>query len=129
MNGALTSTVKSTNGFLHRTVQQLFSLEERTIVITGGGRGIGLAFAFAIAEVGGNVAILDVSDEPHQHFHLLKERFPQQQFKMYKCVSMVTLCALGQLTWTIARTDVTVYDLLQQTIDSVVLDFGRIDGL
>lgn len=87
MNGTSPNVVKkSTDGFLHRTVQQLFSLEQRTIVITGGGRGIGLAFAFAVAEVGGNVAILDVSDEAHPHFHLLKERFPEQQFKMYKCV-------------------------------------------
>lgn len=70
--------------FLRRSVQDLFSLAKRTVVITGGARGIGLAFAFAVAESGGNVAILDVSEDPHPHFHELSKRFPEQQFKIYK---------------------------------------------
>lgn len=74
------------NGFLQRTVYDLFSLAQRTIVITGGARGIGLAFAFAIAEAGGNVAILDISEEPHPHFLELMKRFPDQKFKLYKSV-------------------------------------------
>lgn len=72
------------DGFLQRSVQDLFSLKERTVVITGGARGIGLAFAFAVAESGGNVAILDVSDEPHAHFYELEKRFPKQLFKIYQ---------------------------------------------
>ena len=72
------------DGFLHRSVQDLFSLDQRTIVVTGGARGIGLAFTFAIAEAGGSVAVLDVLDEPHPHFNLLAERHPKQRFKLYK---------------------------------------------
>ena len=72
------------DGFLRRPIQDLFSLAERTIVITGGARGIGLAFAFAVAEAGGSVAILDISEEPHPHFLELVKRFPEQRFKLYK---------------------------------------------
>jgi sorbose reductase len=66
---------RDTDGYLHRTVQELFSLEGRTIVITGGARGIGLSLAFAIAEAGGNVAILDALEKPHEHFHKLQKEF------------------------------------------------------
>lgn len=62
------------DGFLHNNVLDLFSLKGRTVVITGGARGIGLALAFAIAEVGGNVAIIDAASKPHEHFQVLKDR-------------------------------------------------------
>lgn len=75
---------RDADGFLRRSVQDLFSLAKRTVVITGGARGIGLAFAFAVAEAGGNVAVLDISEEPHPHFHELKERHPEQKFKVFK---------------------------------------------
>ena len=75
---------RDADGFLRRSVQDLFSLARRTVVITGGARGIGLAFAFAIAESGGNVAVLDVTEQPHPHFDELVKRFPEQQFKLYK---------------------------------------------
>ena len=78
------SLKRDTDAFLHRTVPDLFSLAQRTIVITGGARGLGLAFAFAVAEVGGNVAILDISCEPHPHFHELSRRYPEQRFKLYQ---------------------------------------------
>lgn len=74
------------DNFLRRTVQDLFSLAQRTIVITGGARGIGLAFAFAVAEAGGNVAILDITEDPHPHYHELVRRFPDQTFLKYKLV-------------------------------------------
>lgn len=62
------------DGFLQHNVLDLFSLKERTIVITGGARGIGLALAFAVAEAGGNVAIIDASNNPHEHYQILKKR-------------------------------------------------------
>lgn len=71
------------DGFLHRSVFDLLSLTKRTVVITGGARGIGLAFAFACAEAGASVAILDVSDKAHSHFDELAKRFPEQKFKLY----------------------------------------------
>ena len=76
------------DGFLNRSVKDLFSLDGRTVVITGGARGIGLAFAFAVAESGGHVAVLDVSEEPHPHFNELPKRFPKQKFKTYKLVCL-----------------------------------------
>jgi short-subunit dehydrogenase len=65
---------KDPDQFLRRSVQDLISLEGRTIVITGGARGLGLAFGFAVTEVGGNVAIVDATDKPHEHFQILTER-------------------------------------------------------
>lgn len=70
------------DGFLKRSVQDLFSLAERTIVITGGARGIGLALAFAVAESGGNVAVIDVLAEPHPHWQQL-DKF-EIKAKLYK---------------------------------------------
>ncbi|ORY66575.1 uncharacterized protein BCR38DRAFT_430724 [Pseudomassariella vexata] len=43
---------------------QLFSLSGRTIVITGGGRGLGLTLASAVIDAGGHVACLDIAPEP-----------------------------------------------------------------
>ncbi|KIR75291.1 short-chain dehydrogenase [Cryptococcus deuterogattii CA1014] len=45
---------------------QLFSLRERTIIVTGGGRGLGLTVAQALLESGSNVVCLDLLPEPSQ---------------------------------------------------------------
>lgn len=42
----------------------LFSLKNKTIAITGGGRGLGLTLAFAVVEAGGHVACLDILPDP-----------------------------------------------------------------
>jgi len=73
------------NKYLTHSVHDLLSLKGRTIVITGGARGLGLAFAFAVAEVGGNLAILDVLDSPHEHYKQLQEKFDVKT-KLYKYV-------------------------------------------
>lgn len=74
---------RDADGYLRRSVQDLFSLEGRVLVITGGARGIGLAFAFAIAEVGGNIAIFDALEQPHEHFDKL-ERDYNVKVKFYR---------------------------------------------
>lgn len=99
-----------TNAYLNRTVQDLMSLKGRTIVITGAARGLGLAFSLAVAESGGNVAILDAADKPHDHFDEIQKRYSDVKLAYYK-------------------SDVTKYDLLKATFDQIVKDFGRIDGL
>lgn len=43
---------------------KLFSLEGKTIAITGGGRGLGITLAIAVVEAGGNVACLDILESP-----------------------------------------------------------------
>jgi sorbose reductase len=88
---------RDADGYLRRTVQDLFSLEGRTIVITGGARGIGLSFAFAIAEVGGNIAILDALEKPHEHFHKLEKEF-KVKVKFYRQVVISNMFCLGCLT-------------------------------
>lgn len=49
-----------------RSLAERMSLKGRTTVITGGGRGIGLAIAEAAAEAGSNIALLDVLDKPQR---------------------------------------------------------------
>lgn len=61
------------NRYLAHSVQDLLSLKGRTIVITGGARGLGLAFALAVAEVGGDIAILDAAEKPHDHFYKIEK--------------------------------------------------------
>jgi len=97
-----------TDSYLTNNVFDLFSLKGRVTVITGGARGIGLALAFAVAEAGGQVAILDASDEPHEHYEELKKIC--SKLKYYK-------------------SDVTDFGTLEKTFDQIVADFGRIDGM
>ena len=42
----------------------LFSLANKTVAITGGGRGLGITLAGAVLEAGGHVACLDILPEP-----------------------------------------------------------------
>ncbi|KAK2594012.1 hypothetical protein QQS21_008274 [Conoideocrella luteorostrata] len=106
----MAALVPDTNNYLRHSVQDLLSLKGRVTVITGGARGLGLAFTLAVAEVGGSVAILDTADKPHEHYYDIQKRHPEVKLGYY-------------------QTDVTDYDRLQQTFDKVVKDFGRIDGL
>ena len=41
------------------------ALADRTVVISGGSRGIGLAFGIAAAKQGANVVLLAKTDTPH----------------------------------------------------------------
>lgn len=52
---------------------QLFSLKDQTILITGAGRGLGIELALGVVENGGHVAALDILDTPSdQWVHLQK---------------------------------------------------------
>ncbi|KAF7546010.1 hypothetical protein G7Z17_g8734 [Cylindrodendrum hubeiense] len=106
----MTAPPQNPNRYLENSVQDLLSLKGRTVVITGAARGLGLAFALAVVEVGGNVAVLDAAEKPHEHYYKIQKQFPDSKLEYY-------------------RTDVTKYDVLKASFDSVVKDFGRIDGL
>ena len=67
---------------------RLAQLKGKTTVITGGGRGIGLALTRACVEAGGNVAVLDALAEPHEDFADLKKEFTASKVEYYKCVSL-----------------------------------------
>ena len=56
------------------------SLKGRNILITGGGRGIGFAICKAIAQLGGNVAVIDALSEPVEEFHTLGDKFGTKTF-------------------------------------------------
>ena len=48
----------------HAPVPRLFSLQGRTIAITGAGRGVGISLAAAVLEAGGNSACIDILSQP-----------------------------------------------------------------
>lgn len=80
----MTTAVPDTNNYLKHTVHDLLSLKDRTVVITGGARGLGLAFTLAVAEVGGSVAVLDAAEKPHEHFEEIQKRHPDVKLGYYR---------------------------------------------
>jgi NAD(P)-dependent dehydrogenase (short-subunit alcohol dehydrogenase family) len=45
-----------------------FSIKDKVVVITGGGRGLGLNFALALAQCGAQIAAIDLHQKPHDDF-------------------------------------------------------------
>ncbi|CAO2652053.1 Nn.00g003360.m01.CDS01 [Neocucurbitaria sp. VM-36] len=86
----------------------MFSLEHKVTVVTGGARGIGFALARAAAEFGSNIALLDLSDTASKDLSALKDN--------------------TGVEWRYYRTNVTDYENLKQAFDGVIRDFGRIDS-
>lgn len=56
-------------------VRPMFELLGRNYVVTGGAQGIGFAATHAICQMGGNVAVLDIQEQPLDEFHTLGSRF------------------------------------------------------
>ncbi|KAK5555319.1 hypothetical protein LTR46_006949 [Exophiala xenobiotica] len=56
-----------------QSIQDLLSLKGRVTVVTGGARGIGLALAHGAAELGSDVAVLDILDKPNEAFDDLEK--------------------------------------------------------
>lgn len=81
---AATGTTPDVNRYLQHSVQDLLSLKGRTVVVTGGARGLGLAFTLAIAESGGSVAVFDAADKPHDDFFTIQSRFPDVKLSYYQ---------------------------------------------
>ncbi|KIW89330.1 uncharacterized protein Z519_10184 [Cladophialophora bantiana CBS 173.52] len=91
-----------------RSIQDLMSLRDRVTVVTGGARGIGLALARGAAELGSDIAVLDILEKPSDAF-LDFEKGLGVRAKYY-------------------RTSVTDPDGLTRSFKAVVEDFGRIDN-
>ena len=86
------------------------NFENKTAVVTGGSRGIGLAIAEKLAEKGANIAILYVGAE--QEAIDAKETLAKYNTKVeyYLC-------------------DVSDFEASKQVVDTVIEDFGGIDFL
>ena len=50
-------------------------MADRSVIVTGGGRGMGFAISKAIAQMGGNITCVDENAEPVPEFHELPNRY------------------------------------------------------
>ncbi|KIW69205.1 hypothetical protein PV04_05096 [Phialophora macrospora] len=98
----------SEDAFRSRTIQDMMSLKGRVTVVTGGARGIGLALARGAAELGSDIAVLDVLEKPSEAFFDL-EKVLGVRARYY-------------------RTSVTDPEGLTRSFENVVKDFGQIDN-
>lgn len=84
-------------------------LENKTIVITGAGRGLGEAMAVAMAGQGANIALVDLDEGALQH---TAER-----------------CREHEGAVRTYRSDVSQEAAVEQMFEQVMDDFGSVDGL
>jgi sorbose reductase len=85
------------------------NMKGKTVLVTGGGRGIGLAICKAIAQLGGNIGVLDALPQPAREFHALSADYGIDV--IYE------------------KVDVTVQSSLEAGFKSVVQQAGAIHGL
>ncbi len=91
------------------TVQELFSLQGKTAIVTGGGRGLGQYMAMALAEAGANLVL------GARHLDALEET-----------ARMLKPLGVNVLPLTL---DVTVPDDVRRVVDTARETFGTIDIL
>jgi citronellol/citronellal dehydrogenase len=91
-------------------------LKDKTIVITGGSRGIGLAIALRAAKDGANVAILAKTDSPN----------PKLPGTIYSACQEIGFAGGNGLP---LKCDIRFEDNVKECIDKVVATFGGIDIL
>ena len=90
-----------------------FNLQDKVIVVTGGGRGLGLTLAGAVYQGGAKVHCLDRLDQPHQDFHEVQKTIDSSLG--------------GQLEY--HQVDVRETESLQSLISDIAAKYGRMDGL
>ena len=61
---SFTSTMHPRGSAVEVKVTDRFSLKGKTVLVTSGGRSIGLAICKAIAQLDGNIAVLDALSQP-----------------------------------------------------------------
>ncbi|KAK7192602.1 NAD(P)-binding protein [Paraphaeosphaeria sporulosa] len=89
-------------------VRPMFELRGRNYLVTGGAQGIGFAGTRAIAELGGNVAVLDIQDKPVEEFNSLASKYNVKTFYF--------------------KTDLTQQESLNAGFDKALEALGSIDG-
>jgi citronellol/citronellal dehydrogenase len=111
------SSVKKVMGGTHSLKTNLFSnLKNKTIVISGGSRGIGLAIAKRAAMDGANIAILAKTTEEH----------PKLPGTIYSAAKEIE--ALGGKALPL-KCDIRFEEDVKSCIEKVVKTFGGIDIL
>jgi len=84
-------------------------IKSKTIVITGGGRGLGHSMALALAQKGANIALLDLNQED--------------------LLTSAELCRKAGATAKIYITNVADEKQVEESFAKIKDDFGQIDGL
>jgi 3-oxoacyl-[acyl-carrier protein] reductase len=87
---------------------ELFSLKNKTAIVTGGSTGIGAAIALKLAELGANIAIVDWKEEANAIISEI-EKFGR------KAVFI--------------RADVSKFNDAQTAVENIVKEFGKVDIL
>jgi NAD(P)-dependent dehydrogenase (short-subunit alcohol dehydrogenase family) len=88
------------------------TLAEETILITGGGSGLGLAMAKKFASVGSSIAICGRTEE-----------------KLQNAVEEISIAGKEDSSVRYYVADVRNYDRIQEMIEEIVSDFGEMTGL
>ena len=86
------------------------TLQDQTILITGGGSGLGLQMAKKFASLGANIAICGRTVEKLENASDEIDEEGEGQVEIYQC-------------------DVRNYDRVEEMIGEIVSDFGAMDGL
>jgi NAD(P)-dependent dehydrogenase (short-subunit alcohol dehydrogenase family) len=94
----------------------MFDFSDRTLVVSGGSRGIGLAIALGAATRGANIVLLAKTAEPH----------PKLPGTVYTAVAEVE-AAGGKAIAVVG--DVRNEDDVQRAVDAAVERFGTIDAV
>jgi len=87
-----------------------FSLEGKTVIVTGGARGIGKAVAGELALAGADIAIVDILFDVASETAASIEKEHGVKARAYEC-------------------DITRPDMVSSVIDKIALDFGKLDVL
>jgi len=95
----------NSTSYLH----SLFSLEGKTIVVTGAGGGIGLAMSEGLAYAGGEVALCNRTVE--------------------KCTALAEKIHADGGTASVHKLDVSDKDSIRSCVDEVIARYGKIDVL
>lgn len=95
---------------MEQSILELFKLNGRTALVTGGNRGLGLAMAKALAEAGANISIAARDDKASvEAVEMIKSTYGVGCINIY--------C------------DVTSEESVKNTVDETVEHFGKIDIL
>lgn len=101
---------------LQDRAEDAHSLKGRTVLITGGSRGIGKAIALRLAKEGANIAIAAKTAEPH----------PKLEGTIYTAAKEIESSGVSCLP---LQCDIRYEDQILATVDQTVKTFGRIDIL